>query len=104
MSLNFIVSITSPHEVIDANITHNVNKMWIKAGIYDELYKSEGKKVSEVIGKLEVGLTKMIIDSKGYTELNPENGWGSYDGAVKWLTNLIMELKKYPDGIIEIDA
>jgi len=99
-----MVMVTEPHEVVSENITHNVNKMWMKAGIYDDLYGSGGKKVSDVLFKLERGLVYMIDNPEIFIPLNPENGWGSYDGTVSWLRNLISELKQYPNGTIEISA
>lgn len=89
-------------EVVSKNITHNVNKMWIEAGIYEALYESEGKTAKDIIPILIKGLENMVQNPSKYKKLNPTNGWGSYDGAVRWLTDLIIEFKDYPDGIIGI--
>jgi len=105
MSLDFCVIDVVPakrEEVVWKNITGNVSPMWELAGIYDELYNSDGKKVSDIIEKLEEGVMYMVRNANKFKPLNPKNGWGSYEGAVKWLWDLIHEIKKYPDGIIEI--
>lgn len=78
MSLDIWLTEKIETEVVSKNMTHNVNKMWIKAGIYDALYNSEGKQAKEVIQILQDGLNEMLDNSEEYKKLNPPNGWGSY--------------------------
>ena len=88
--------------VVDENITHNLTGMWTEAGIYDALYNSEGKRVSDVLPDLKAGLRKMVADPTHYQTFDSPNGWGTYKNAVPWLYHLITEMEEYPDGIIEI--
>lgn len=102
MSLDFSVYAMKETEVIWKNITGNVAPMWDKAGIYDDLYNSDGKRAEDVICNLQAGLQRMKDDPMEYEKLNPENSWGSYSGAIEWLEELISEMEQCPNGIISI--
>lgn len=45
----------------------------------------------------------MIQHPEIYEPMNPENGWGSYERLVPFLTEFWKQTKMYPDAIIEID-
>lgn len=102
VSLDIWLTATVETEVVSRNITHNLNKMWIEAGVYKALYESEGKKAEEVLPILSEGLIKMINRPEHFKQFNSPNGWGTYDNAVKWLSDLVVEFQKYPDGIIGV--
>lgn len=101
MSLDFDIVILD-EIVVSKNITHNLGQMWKEAGIYDALYMSEGKKAEEILPVLKEGLNKMIDDPIKYKAFDAPNGWGEYRDALPWLTELIAEIREYPDGIISI--
>jgi hypothetical protein len=86
------------------NITHNVASMWRKAGCYDALYSSGGKTAADILPMLRAALAKMQDEPAVYRKLNPSNGWGDYDGAVRWLTDVIAEFSKYPKATVEVSA
>lgn len=104
MSLDFYLEETKPTEIYWKNVTHNLCPMWRKADIFDDLYESDGKKASEILDNLKVGLEKMLGDVMGYTKLNPENGWGDYNGAIDFLTETIKACEESPQAIIRISA
>jgi hypothetical protein len=82
------------------NITHNVAKMWREAGCYEALYESAGKLASEVVPILKASLETMRADPVLYRTFNPENGWGNYEGAVRWLGEVIEEFEKHPKATV----
>jgi hypothetical protein len=102
MSLDISITIKKEVEVFDGNATHNLIKMWEKAGIYDDLYNSGGKKSKEILPNLLKGLSKMLKNAKGYKKLNPKNGWGNYEGAILFLKDVISACEKNPNGKINI--
>lgn len=104
MSLDIYINKVKEVSVFDANYTHNVTPMWTKAGVYESLYESEGKTASEILPTLREGYKQMVDNSSEYEKLNPENGWGSYDGALKFLKEFIKACEQDPDGIIHISA
>lgn len=52
-------------------------------------------------------LQSMILDMKAHPEiykpLNPENGWGNYEGAVEFFEEALKSLTKNKNSIMEID-
>ena len=51
---------------------------------------------------LREGLAQMHNRPLYFKQFNSPNGWGTYDNAVKWLSDLVVEFQKYPEGIIEV--
>lgn len=104
MSLDIWLTAQVEAEVACKNITHNLSEMWKEAGIYDALYKSEGKTANEILPTLETGLQLMIANPESFQQFNSPNGWGLYKSAIPWLSDLIVEFKKHPDGVIGISV
>ena len=87
-------------ELYERNITHNVANMWGRAGIFNSLYNSGGKKAKEELENLREGLKKMEDSPAEYRKLDPENGWGDYDSALEFLREVVSYCAKYPNSII----
>jgi len=102
MSLDFSIKKIKMVEVYSGNYTHNVIPMWTKAGIYDDLYNSQGKKVKDIILNLKKGLIKMKRNPNKYLKLNPKNGWGEYYTAMEFLEEIIKNCEENLNGKIEI--
>lgn len=103
MSLDFSLQVVQPVDVYWRNYTHNVTGMWRLAGVYDALYNSEGKKAKSIISSLRKGLDKMVSKKKtDFEKLNPPNNWGSYDGAVTFLSDVLHNCELNPNAIIRI--
>ncbi|WP_442637939.1 hypothetical protein [Rossellomorea marisflavi] len=97
------IELTQNEEVLfRANITHNLTRMWSEAGVYESLYKSEGKQAHTVLNALESGLGRLKSDPTHFNQFNAENSWGLYKHAVPWLEELVINFKNFPDAIIEI--
>jgi|SRR3989304_2374460 len=91
--------------VFDYNITHNLNKMADAAGVYKHLWRPDELniiKAGELIEPLSEGLSKLVCNKADYLPLNPENGWGTYDGLVKFVIEYLAHCKLYPDATISI--
>lgn len=88
--------------IAEKNITNNLVPIWGKAGVYEALYHSQGKKAEEILPLLENGLNKMVSEPDKFKKLNSLNSWGTYKQAVPWLEELILEFKRHPDAIIGI--
>jgi len=93
------------NEVYWANITHNLDKMAEAAGIYEHLWRPDEIKITkakELIEPLRQGLHNLKSEPERYKKFNPENGWGSYDGLVKFVENYLNACYEYPDANVEV--
>jgi hypothetical protein len=89
MSLDVDLMVTQPCSVYSANITHNLGKMaeavLLSNGktLYQVLWRPDehglyfARDISEL---LDEGWNILLSDPDRFKQLNPENGWGSYDG------------------------
>lgn len=87
------------------NITHNLNTMADKAGIYKHMWWPSGlglTKAGELVEGLEKGYNLLVDDPAYYMQFNPANGWGDYHGLVKTLYLYIQACKTYPNACLYI--
>jgi hypothetical protein len=84
----------------DANITHNLNVMADKVGIYEMLWHPKIKYARELIDPLKAGLAKLKANPQYYRRFEPENKWGTYDDFVPWLERYIEACEQYPDAVV----
>ena len=92
-------------DVYSANITHNLNNMAEQAGIYEALWRPDEAgywRAEELIEPLSAGLIKLLADPDYYKAFNPPNGWGSYEGLVKFVTEYIEACKENRDAKITV--
>lgn len=87
------------YEVFTANITHNLGRMAAGAGLYEILWRPEelgATHAHHLIDRLETGLYLLKNESDLFRELNPENGWGDYDGLVEFVGAYLAACRKWP--------
>ena len=91
--------------VFHGNITHNLNHMANQAGIYNELWQPDEININtakELIEPLREGLHKLKSNPNKYKQFNPANGWGSYEGLVKFIDNYLNACYQYPNATIQV--
>ena len=88
--------------VYDCNMTHNVTPMWQLAGVYDALYNSDGTPAGQWLDVLRNGLRAMQERPAAYELLNPPNGWGRYDHALRFLERWLTSCERHPKALIEV--
>jgi len=85
------------------NYTYNVSKMWYACypdkGIRKH-YGLSGKESVPVLRKLREYMENNYIS---LVEIEPDNGWGSYEGAVQFVGRLILAGIRNPNEIWEGD-
>jgi hypothetical protein len=82
--------------------TYNVNPMYQKAmGI--SLSDLNNMSTKQAIPILLKGVEEMINNKKEYIKLNPVNGWGNYDGALKYLESILKGCQKHYKSYISIE-
>ena len=87
-------------ELYSDNYTGNVCPMWIKAGVYEALYESDGVEAAAIIPILEKGIWYMESFPQTYIAMNPPNGWGDSVGALRFLRRLLTACKDDPLALI----
>jgi hypothetical protein len=93
------------HVVFSGNITHNLNEMASEAGIYECLWRPDEHGINEarqIVEPLAAGLADMEARPDHYRTFNPSNGWGTFDGFVKWCHEYLEACKKYPKASIYV--
>lgn len=99
MSYTFYLSIkTGPNNSVTAwesNYTSNVSGMWQKALGYpiSEIY---GFKASKCVKELTRAIKAMKDNPDEYRIMNPKNGWGNYEGALRVLEEMLRNCKENP--------
>ena len=90
-------------KVHEDNITHNLNKMADAAGIYAHLWRPEElgfTKAGQLINPLKAGLERLRADPEKYNKFNPANGWGDYEGLVRFVQNYLNACEDHPEAEI----
>lgn len=94
-------------EVFSYNITHNLGKMAGEAGIYQHLWRPEElaiTKAKQLIDPLTAGLERLRSDPDRFKKLNPDNGWGTYDGLLRFVDHYLDACREFPDATISANG
>jgi len=105
MSLDVSLLVTKPTVIFDSNITHNLNKMADKAGIYKHLWRPEElgiAKAIQLIEPLTQGLKKLKDNPEKYKKYNSPNGWGMYKHFVPFVEEYLNACKENPNADIDV--
>lgn len=103
MSLDVSVKARKVVDVYEDNITYNLAPMYYKCiDINGGLKALNGMKCKNAIPVLNRAIDDLIENKEEYEKLNPENGWGSYEGLLKSLKNLRIACLENPSGKVEI--
>ncbi len=75
-------------------------------GLYDVLRCPEENGIytaKQLILPLEQGIARLKATPDKFKELNPANGYGSYDSLVCFCETILDDCCNYPDAVIEAD-
>ena len=93
------------NEVYSANITHNLGRIAVECGVYEACWQPEENGITHASQLIEP-LTEAIAKLKGnpdyYKQFNPKNGWGDYDGFVKFLEQYLKACKESPEAMVSV--
>jgi hypothetical protein len=91
--------------VYEANITHNLGKMAAACGLHVPLWRPEeigAAQAKALIAPIWAGLELLRSDPDEFKKLNPSNGWGSYEGLVRFATGYLAACKQYPEAAVRV--
>ena len=81
-------------------MTYNLTPMWAKAIPFLEVTRDfDNKKCSDILEDLKIGLNDILDNSDEYRKLNPDNGWGDFDGFFERYVHLIRDVAQNPEGV-----
>ena len=103
MSLTVSLTAIRPTCIFDYNITHNLNKMAMEAGIYEYLWRPEEigiTKAEQLIEPLTRGLALLESDPARFEKFNHESGWGTYENLVEFVRSYLEAAIENPDAEI----
>lgn len=87
----------------DFNYTYNVAPMWYAAMPDTGIRTHYGMTGREALIPLRQIRTYMENNREDLRKLNPSNGWGSYAGALQFVTDLINASVRHPDDVWDGD-
>lgn len=102
------ISVNEPiftEAIYSANITHNLGKMAAEAGIYKALWRPEEVDIEtaqQLIEPLEKGLNLLESDPARFRQFNPPNGWGTYEGLVRFVRHYLEACQEYPTAKVSV--
>ncbi len=104
MSLDFYIECPHcGHAMFQANITHNLNTMAAKAGLYEALWRpTEEQTPGDLLPILKAGLERLRADPDHFRQWNPENGWGDYEGLVGFTDRVAEACSEYPNYCVRV--
>ncbi|MHA1941932.1 MAG: hypothetical protein ACW97P_09415 [Candidatus Hodarchaeales archaeon] len=105
MSLDVNLLALRETSVFDYNITHNLGEMADEAGLYKVLWRPEELHITtagQAISLLRDGLDLLLEEPEHFKQFNPANGWGDYEGLVKFVTLYLKACKDNPDAKISV--
>jgi hypothetical protein len=83
----------------EGNYTSNAAAMWHRAigvlGLGDVI-DTLGQRAEHLIPELARAIDRMRDNPDDYRELEPENGWGDYEGALAFLEGIERACRNYP--------
>lgn len=82
----------------DWNYTHNCNGMVRAAGVPDWLHWDDGISSPDLAAKLATAITAMEANPAKFQEMNPSNGWGSYDTLLPVLREIYAKALEFPSA------
>jgi hypothetical protein len=82
--------------------TYNLTPMWDKAVAFVDVTRDfDGKVCEDILEWLIRGLGDMIRNKSEYEALNPDNGWGDFDGFFRVYIDLVTLVAEHPKGVLE---
>lgn len=105
MSLDVSLEVVKPTEVYSDNITHNLNKMALEAGIYQHLWRPEELGISlaaQLIEPLTAGLALLRSDPPRFRAFDASNGWGTYSNLVRFVEAYLAAAVANPEATVRV--
>lgn len=84
------------------NITTNLAAMWTRAGMAGAFRDADKRLAGALLPQLEAGVAAMLNDPLAFEKLNPPDGWGNYEGALKFAQSYRDACRRHPKATVRI--
>ena len=91
-------------DILDINYTFNVSPMFRLALGKSGIKQLNDLNREECIELLQGGIKDMEENPETYKKLNPENGWGNYEGALDVLVKILEALQSDEESYVNIEC
>ena len=99
MSYDFTVRSPEPrHAEFDYNLTYNLSSMMRRAGFHPNIFN--GMTAVNLRPIVSHAVAVMEDNADYFRMFNPRNGWGTYEIALEFLTELALYLHTAPDEYV----
>lgn len=105
MSLDVYLEQLKPTKVFSSNITHNLNKMAVEAGIYEVVWRPEEngiKEAAQLIEPLRKAIKDMKADPARFKKHDAANGFGVYEHFLPWLEKYLAACEENPEASVRV--
>lgn len=92
-------------EVYWSNITHNLGRMAGECGLYKPLWRPDEEgftTAAQLIEPLREGLSRLRSDRDRLLAFNPVNGWGDYDGLLRFTEEYLAACEEHPEAEVGV--
>ena len=103
MSLDVYLERMQPTVVFDYNITHNLGRMAVEAGLYNALWNPEAAGVRQsrqLAPLLREGLARLEAEPDRFRAFDAPNGWGKYEHLVEFVRAYLKACEEFPDATV----
>lgn len=77
------------------------DRQWSEAEALSSQYVAEVR-AHHLIVTIRLGLDRLRGDPQRYQALDPENGWGNYEGLVRFTADYLAACEKHPDAMVRV--
>lgn len=105
LSINECLCCGRNDEFYSSNITHNLNKMAMEAGIYDIVWRPEENGITrakQLIEPLTKAIAEMKADPERFKKFDASNGWGTYEHFIPWLEEYLSACEVEPESLVRV--
>ena len=92
---------TEAFETIRPSVEHLFSKSWNTINDFKDAFNSGERDI--ILPVLQCMINELKANPQKYEPMNPDNGWGNYKGAIKFLEDAYESLKKNNNAIMRID-
>lgn len=96
---------SGPRHVYGSNITHNLGRMAMEAGVYDACWNPEDRGLTHarhLIEPLRAGIARMKADPARFRAFDSPNGWGLYKHFLPWLERYLAACEQWPNAEVTV--